>query len=86
MKDLTEAGHHVHLGKVKAYTGVEGNIVVGAAAKKVVTQKIIDAGGGVAQRQEMARWQQPGKTYESGVFGSKAPFPSPRCLPGWCSG
>ena len=42
-KALTEAGYHVHLGKVQAHAGVEGNIL--AAAKQVVTQKIIDAGG-----------------------------------------
>ena len=45
LKALTGAGHHVHLGKVKAYAGVEGNILADAAAKQVVTQKIIDAGG-----------------------------------------
>ena len=45
LKALTEAGHHVHLGKVKAHAGVEGNILADAAAKQVVTQKIIDAGG-----------------------------------------
>ena len=45
MKTWTEGGHCIHLGKVKAHTGVEGNIIVGAAAKNVVTQKIIDAGG-----------------------------------------
>ena len=44
LKALTGAGHHVHLGKVKAYAGVEGNILADAAAKQVVTQKIIDAG------------------------------------------
>ena len=43
LKALTEAGHHVHLGKVKAHAGVEGNILADAAAKQVVTQKIIDA-------------------------------------------
>ena len=45
LKALTEAGHHVHLGKVKAHVGVEGNSLADAAAKQVVTQKIIDAGG-----------------------------------------
>ena len=45
LKALTEAGHHVHLGKVKAHAGVEGNILADAAAKQVVTQKIIDADG-----------------------------------------
>ena len=45
LKALTEAGHHVHLGKVKANAGVEGNILANAAAKQVVIQKIIDAGG-----------------------------------------
>lgn len=30
---------------MKAHTGVEGNIIADAAAKSVVTQKIIDAGG-----------------------------------------
>ena len=47
LKALIEAGHHVHLGKVKAHAcaGVEGYIVADAAAKQVVTQKIIDAGG-----------------------------------------
>ena len=42
LKALTEAGHHVHLGKVKAHAGVEGNI---PTAKQVVTQKIIDVDG-----------------------------------------
>ena len=45
LKALTEAGHHVHLGKVKAHAGVAGNILADAAAKMVVTQKIIDADG-----------------------------------------
>ena len=48
LKALTEAGHHVHLGilgKVKAHAGVEENILADAAAKQVVTQKIIDADG-----------------------------------------
>ena len=45
LKALTEAGDHVHLGKVKAHAGVQGNILADAAAKKIVTQKIIDAGG-----------------------------------------
>ena len=45
LKTLTEHGHRIHLGKVKAHTGVEGNIIADAAAKSVVTQKIIDAGG-----------------------------------------
>ena len=45
LKALTEAGHHVHLGKVKAHAGVEGDILADAAAKQVVTQEIIDAGG-----------------------------------------
>ena len=43
LKALTEVGHHVHLGKVHA--GVEGNILADAAAKQVVTQKIVDADG-----------------------------------------
>ena len=40
LKALTEAGRHVHLGKVimKAHAGVQGNILADAAAKKVVTQ------------------------------------------------
>ena len=41
-KALAEAGHHVHLDKVKAHAGVEGNILADAAAKQVVTQKIIN--------------------------------------------
>ena len=45
LKALTEAGHHVHLGKVKAHAGVEGNNRADAAAKQIVTQKIIDADG-----------------------------------------
>ena len=45
LKVLTEAGHHVHLDKVKAHAGVAGNILADAAAKIVVTQKIIDADG-----------------------------------------
>ena len=45
LKALTEAGHHVHLGKVKAHAGIQNNILADAAAKQVVTQKIIDAGG-----------------------------------------
>ena len=45
LKALTEAGHYVHLGKVKAHAGVEGNILADAAAKQVVTLKINDAGG-----------------------------------------
>ena len=44
IKELTEGGHHVHSGKVKAHMGVEGNIKADLAAKKVVTQKIIDSG------------------------------------------
>ncbi len=43
LKDLTDAGHHIHLGKVKANMGVRGNILAQAAAKAVVTQKILDA-------------------------------------------
>ncbi len=43
LKDLTDAGHHIHLGKVKAHMGVRGNILADAAAKAVVTQKILDA-------------------------------------------
>ena len=42
LKALTEAGH---LGKVKAHAGVAGNILADAAAKLVVTRKIIDADG-----------------------------------------
>ena len=45
LKALTEAGHHVHLGKVKAHARAQGNILADAAAKKVVTQKSVDAGG-----------------------------------------
>ena len=37
LKALTESGHHVHLGKVKAHAGVEGDILADAAAKQVVT-------------------------------------------------
>ena len=44
LKALTEAGHNVHLGKVKAHAGIEGSILADAAADKLVTQ-IIDAGG-----------------------------------------
>ncbi len=43
LKNLTDAGHHVHLGKVKAHMGVRGNILADAAAKAVVTQKNLDA-------------------------------------------
>ena len=45
LKTLTEGGHCIHLGKVKAHAGVEEIIIADAAANKVVTQKIIDAGG-----------------------------------------
>ena len=45
LKALTEARHQVHLGKVKAHAGVEGNILANAAAKQFVTQNIIDADG-----------------------------------------
>ena len=45
LKALTETGHHIHLGEVKAHAGVEGNILANAAAKQVVTQKIIGADG-----------------------------------------
>ena len=44
IKELTERGHHVHVGKGKAHMGVEGNIKADLATKKVVTQKIIDSG------------------------------------------
>ena len=44
LKALTEAGHHLYLGKAKAHAGVEGNILADAAAKQVVTQQSIDAG------------------------------------------
>ena len=44
IKELTEGGHHVHIGKVKAHVSVEGNIRADLAAKKVVTRKIIDSG------------------------------------------
>ncbi len=43
LKDLIDAGHRVHLGKMKAHMGVRGNILADAAAKAVVTQKILDA-------------------------------------------
>ena len=43
LKDLTDAGHHIHLGKVKAHMGVRGNILADAAAKAVVTQMNPDA-------------------------------------------
>ncbi len=39
LKDLTDVGHHVHLGKVKARMGVRGNILADAAGKAVVMQK-----------------------------------------------
>ena len=42
LKTLTD---RIHLGKVNAHTGVEGNIIADAAAKNVATQDIIDAGG-----------------------------------------
>ena len=45
LKALTEAGHHVHVGKVKAHAGAEGNILADAATRKIVTQKIIGSGG-----------------------------------------
>ena len=45
LKSLTREGHHVHLGKVKAHSGVRGNIQADLAAKSVVIQKIIDAEG-----------------------------------------
>ena len=46
LKALTEAGHHVHMGKVKAHAGVgTETFFADAAAKQVVTQKVIDAGG-----------------------------------------
>ena len=44
IKELTEGGHHAQYGKVKAHMGVEGNIKADLAAKKDVTQKIIDSG------------------------------------------
>ena len=44
IKGLTEGGHHVHIGKIKAHMGVEENIEADLAAKKVVTQKNIDPG------------------------------------------
>ena len=45
LKALTEAGHYVHLGEVKAHAGLAGNILADAAAKMVVTRKNIDADG-----------------------------------------
>ena len=45
LKSLTRQGHHVHMGKVKAHSGVRGNIQADHAAKSVVIQKIIDAEG-----------------------------------------
>ncbi len=33
LKGTTDAGHHVHLGKVKAHMGVRGNLLADAAAK-----------------------------------------------------
>ena len=45
LKSLTSEGHHVHLGKVKAHSGVRGNIQADLAAKSAVIQKIIDANG-----------------------------------------
>ena len=44
IKELTGGAHHMHIGKVKAHMGVEGNIKADLAAKKVVTQKIIESG------------------------------------------
>ncbi len=43
LKDLTDSGHHNHLGEVKAHMGVRGTILADAAAKAVVTKKILDA-------------------------------------------
>ena len=37
LKDLTDTGHHIRLGKVKAHMGVRGNVLADAAAKAVVT-------------------------------------------------
>ncbi len=36
-------GHHIHLGKLKAHMGVQGNTLADAAAKAVLTKKIPDA-------------------------------------------
>ncbi len=38
LKNLTDAGHHIHFGKVKAHMGVRGNILADAAAEAVVMQ------------------------------------------------
>ncbi len=43
LKDLTDAGRHIHLSKVKAHMKVRGNILADSVAKAVVTQKILDA-------------------------------------------
>ena len=45
LKALTEARYHVHLGNMKALAGLEGKIYASAAAKQVVIEYIIDAGG-----------------------------------------
>ena len=42
LETLPAAGNDIHLGKVKAHMGVRGNIMADAAAKAVVTQKILD--------------------------------------------
>ena len=55
LKALTETEHHLHLGKVKAHAGVEGNIPADAAAKQVATQKITDGGG---ELNDIPIWQQ----------------------------
>ncbi len=43
LKDLTDAGHHIHYSKVKAQMGIRGNILADAAATAAVTQKVLDA-------------------------------------------
>ena len=43
LETLTAAGNDIPSGKVKAHMGVRGGITADAAAKAVVTQKILDA-------------------------------------------
>ena len=47
LKSLTSEGHHVHLGRVEAHSGVRGNIQADLTAKSAVIQKIIDANDGL---------------------------------------
>ncbi len=43
LKDVTDAGHHIHVVKVKAHMEVRGNILADAAAEAVVTQTNLNA-------------------------------------------